>query len=136
MTKKRTLILFAVFSLFACNVDGANGIFYAITQEVESGNATIDVKMTPKGRIETEDFLFLVANGLHVSFKDGRIVNEYSPQRSSTAFRRYGTTVSRRSGAGAGRRATCSVKRSEHRIESGATVISSRSTAGTSKAPS
>lgn len=76
MTKKQTLILFAVFSLFACNVDGANGIFYAITQEVESGNATIDVNMTPKGMIETEDFLFLVANGLHVSFKDGRIVNE------------------------------------------------------------
>ena len=76
MKKRRTLVLFVIFSLFACNVDGANGIFYAITQEVEAEQSNLDIRLTPKDMIETEDFLFLVANGLHASFKDGRVVND------------------------------------------------------------
>ena len=54
MKKRRTLVLFVIFSLFACNVDGANGIFYAITQEVEAEKSNLDIRLTPKDMIETE----------------------------------------------------------------------------------
>lgn len=69
--------MFSTFIFFiSCNTKGANGIFYAITQEVESGKSNLDVKLTTKGMFESENHLFLMANGIHVAFKDSRKIND------------------------------------------------------------
>ena len=70
------LFLLSALCFYACNSEGTNGIFYAITQEVESSTSNLDVKLTAKGMRESDKHLFLIANGLHVAFKDGRKVND------------------------------------------------------------
>ncbi|MDY3939041.1 MAG: hypothetical protein SOZ27_02005 [Spirochaetia bacterium] len=70
------MVYLVVFLLTACNTEGTNGIFYAITQEVESTRSNLDVKLTAKGMIESDQYLFLIANGLHAAFKDGRLIDE------------------------------------------------------------
>lgn len=70
------ILLLLIICLFACNSDGTNGIFYAITQEVESSTSNLDVKLTAKGMIESDKHLYLITNGLHVAFKDGRKVED------------------------------------------------------------
>lgn len=65
-----------LFNFFSCNVDGSVGIFYAIAQEVENTTSNLDVRLTAKGMRESQNHLFLMANGVHVAFKDGRKFNE------------------------------------------------------------
>lgn len=70
------ILLLAGVCFSSCNSEGTNGIFYAITQEVESTTSNLDVNLTAKGMLESDKHLYLIANGLHVAFKDGRKVED------------------------------------------------------------